>query len=268
MNKLRVILALATIAGGQTSAFAPAHAAIGLAFTPGTMALAATGLPSRCESVAQPAFGPALGNAATVDPGSMSKSQAILGGQVSKLDLIMRQQAGNPVRSTRCDAGAASRRGAGGGGPAPRSNLGAQRGRRRLPALRLATAHGSGIPAGLADNAPGDGRFPRQQAVAGEKNRLRRRLEPGAAQRRFTPVCRCPGARHARSGQFGDAPGGQQLDQCACALCRGQRGIRQGRLLGRGQPRRCGGGRAIARTSPSPRCSCLPRSGSRSRTCI
>ena len=98
MTKRRLLLALATFAGSQMAVCTAAHAAVGLALMPGTAGIAAFGGPDSCEPVGRPGFGPALGpalgNIAAVEAGGASKTQAILGGKVSQLELIARQQAG------------------------------------------------------------------------------------------------------------------------------------------------------------------------------
>lgn len=92
MTKRRIFLAFATLAASHMAALTPAHAAVGLAFMPSSFALAANGLPAACE----PAVRPAIGELAQAEPAGLSKSQAILGGQVSKLELMRLQQQAAP----------------------------------------------------------------------------------------------------------------------------------------------------------------------------
>lgn len=94
MTKRRLFLAMATIAGSHMAAGGTAHAAVGLALLPGTVGIAAMGVPDSCEPVVRPAFGTTSGAVAALDATGASKMQAILGGKVSQLELIARQQAG------------------------------------------------------------------------------------------------------------------------------------------------------------------------------
>ncbi len=67
-----------------------AHAATGLALMPGSLLIAGMGLPGACAAPVQPAMGLAAPQAAN----GFSKTQAILGGQVSRLEAIALQQTG------------------------------------------------------------------------------------------------------------------------------------------------------------------------------
>lgn len=92
MKTRRLIFALATLAGAQLGASSAASATTGLALMPSTILLASMNLPARCGSSGQPAFGSPFGAATSKDLVPASKSQAILGGQPSQLEMIARQQ--------------------------------------------------------------------------------------------------------------------------------------------------------------------------------
>ncbi len=93
MEKWRFIFAGAMLAGSQLVASSPALAVSGLALLPNAALLVGRNLTQTgCGNVIQPALGP--GYTATMATGlaGASKSQAILGGQVSRLAMISQQQ--------------------------------------------------------------------------------------------------------------------------------------------------------------------------------
>lgn len=83
------LMTLAGLAGAQ-----PAQAAASFALVPLSATIAASGAASRCDA---PRIAPAGGIAGNALAPVTSKSAAILGGQVSALEMIARQQAGTPA---------------------------------------------------------------------------------------------------------------------------------------------------------------------------
>ena len=88
MEMRRLIFAATALAGAHLGASQSASAATGLAMMPSTFMLVGMRLPGGCQSSLQPA----LGSASQFALGGASKTQALLGGRVSQLDLISRQQ--------------------------------------------------------------------------------------------------------------------------------------------------------------------------------
>lgn len=76
---------------GAALATSPAHAAIGMGSMPLSVSIAAVTGEGPCAAGVNPAYGFAAARPAAA---AMSKSSAILGGQVSQLELLSRQQSG------------------------------------------------------------------------------------------------------------------------------------------------------------------------------
>ncbi len=88
MDIRHLTFALATLAGAQAATTGTAMAATGLTLMPSTIMLAGMRIPTGCESPIQPG----LGSMVQISGVAPTKSQAILGGRVSRLDMITQQQ--------------------------------------------------------------------------------------------------------------------------------------------------------------------------------
>ena len=116
METRRLIFSLAGLAYVQLGLSSSASAAPSFALMPSAMMLAGIGLPGACAAPLQPALGTILGGTATMQ--GINKAQAILGGRLSRLELIAQQQttsaAGGSLIAQSTLAGAAMTPGAGG----------------------------------------------------------------------------------------------------------------------------------------------------------
>ena len=92
MEPRRLIIAIAALAAGPLAAGSNASAASGLALMPSTIMLAGMSLPGSCGLAAAPGFGATALDAPRLAVAAVSKSQAILGGRVSRLEAMARQQ--------------------------------------------------------------------------------------------------------------------------------------------------------------------------------
>ena len=90
METRRLLFTLASMACAQLGLSSAASAAAGLALMPSTVMLAGIGLAGECAAPLQPALGTA--NAGMASLHGASKAQAILGGRLSRLELIAQQQ--------------------------------------------------------------------------------------------------------------------------------------------------------------------------------
>lgn len=88
----RIVLAAGTLALAPLAA-APAEAAAGIGIVPTALFAAPLLSPTGCDAAPRPAMGQVL----AAPPAGMSKASAILGGQLSRLELIARQQQGEAV---------------------------------------------------------------------------------------------------------------------------------------------------------------------------
>lgn len=95
MERRPVISALAIAVAAGLGAVSPAQAKISIAAMPASVALIGT-IQQGCGMPVGPAAGQAVNSA---NPGFMSKSAALLGGEVSKLDQIARQQSSSAALS-------------------------------------------------------------------------------------------------------------------------------------------------------------------------
>jgi predicted transglutaminase-like cysteine proteinase len=116
MEARRLLFTLASLASAQLGLTSAASAATGLALMPSTVMLAAVGLPSPCDARLQPTLGAVPVSIAGAQ--GISKARAILGGGLSKLEMIAQAQAA-PIASPALAqgatlAGAAMTPGAGG----------------------------------------------------------------------------------------------------------------------------------------------------------
>ncbi len=94
MKSRRLFLTVATMTGAGLVLASPAAAASGLGLLPTSFMIAGLGLPNTgCAAPLQPA----LGSAAPAGMASASKAQAILGGQMSRLEMIASQQSGATI---------------------------------------------------------------------------------------------------------------------------------------------------------------------------
>lgn len=116
METRRLLFTLASMACAQLGLSSAASAAAGLALMPSTVMLAGIGLAGECAAPLQPALGTANGGMASLH--GASKAQAILGGRLSRLELIAQQQSSSAASSMLAAdstlAGAAMTPGAGG----------------------------------------------------------------------------------------------------------------------------------------------------------
>ncbi len=90
MANRRLALSVFALAAAQLGAAMPAHAAAGIGLVPTALIASPLLAQPGCEGAPRPA----LGQIAAPAPAPMSKASAILGGQVSRLELIARQQQG------------------------------------------------------------------------------------------------------------------------------------------------------------------------------
>jgi predicted transglutaminase-like cysteine proteinase len=92
METRRLILAITTLAAGPFLVSANATATTGLALMPTTVLLAGMVIPGACGVSIEPGFGPSSISSSTTAIAAVSKSQAILGGQASRLEAIAHEQ--------------------------------------------------------------------------------------------------------------------------------------------------------------------------------
>lgn len=90
METRRLLFTLASLASAQLGLSSAASAAAGLSLMPSTVMLAGIGLAGDCAAPLQPALGMATAGMAGLH--GISKAQAILGGKLSRLELIAQQQ--------------------------------------------------------------------------------------------------------------------------------------------------------------------------------